>query len=87
MHYFVSAPGYRKITTQFNIEGDKYLWDDFAFATRDGLVATAVDVTNEDEVARRGVKQPFKHIKFNVELVKEQQGVPTTEIERRRASA
>ncbi len=87
VHYFVSAPGYRKITTQFNIEGDKYLWDDFAFATRDGLVATAVDVTNEDEVARRGVKQPFKHIKFNVELVKEQQGVPTTEIERRRASA
>ena len=87
VHYFVSAPGYRKITTQFNIEGDKYLWDDFAFATRDGLVATAVDVTNEDEVARRGVKQPFKHIKFNVKLVKEQQGVPTTEIERRRASA
>ena len=44
VHYFVSAPGYRKLTTQFNIEGDQYLWDDFAFATREGLVATAVDV-------------------------------------------
>jgi catechol 1,2-dioxygenase len=87
VHYFVSAPGYRKLTTQFNIEGDKYLWDDFAFATRDGLVATAVDVTDETEITRRGVKQPFKHITFNVELVKEQQGVPTTEVERRRAIA
>ena len=38
VHYFVSAAGFRKLTTQFNIEGDQYLWDDFAFATRDGLV-------------------------------------------------
>ncbi|WP_353166954.1 catechol 1,2-dioxygenase [Acinetobacter sp.] len=87
VHYFVSAPGYRKLTTQFNIEGDKYLWDDFAFATREGLVATAVDVTDEAELARRGVNKPFKHIIFNVELVKEQADAPTTEVDRRRASA
>lgn len=87
VHYFVSAPGYRKLTTQFNIEGDQYLWDDFAFATRDGLVATAVDVTDEAEIARRGVNKPFKHIQFNIELVKEQSGIPSTEVDRRRASA
>ncbi|WP_349929328.1 catechol 1,2-dioxygenase [Acinetobacter sp. A1-4-2] len=87
VHYFVSAPGYRKLTTQFNIEGDKYLWDDFAFATREGLVATAVDITDEAEIARRGVNKPFKHIQFNVELVKETKTAPSTEIERRRASA
>lgn len=87
VHYFVTAPGYRKLTTQFNIEGDKYLWDDFAFATRDGLVATAVDVTDEAEIARRGLTGPFKHIQFNVELVNEKAGAPTTEIDRRRASA
>lgn len=87
VHYFVSAPGYRKLTTQFNIEGDKYLWDDFAFATRDGLVATAYDVTDAAEIARRGVDKAFKHITFNVELVKEVSAAPTTEIDRRRASA
>ena len=87
VHYFVSAPGYRKLTTQFNIEGDEYLWDDFAFATRDGLVATAVDVTDEAEIACRGVDKPFKHIQFNIELVKETTTAPTTEIERRRVSA
>jgi len=87
VHYFVSAPGYRKLTTQFNIEGDQYLWDDFAFATREGLVATAVDVTDEAEIARRGLSGPFKHIQFNVELVKEQAAAPSTEVDRRRASA
>ncbi|ALH96072.1 catechol 1,2-dioxygenase [Acinetobacter equi] len=87
VHYFVTAPGYRKLTTQFNIEGDQYLWDDFAFATRDGLVATAVDVTDEAEIARHGLSGPFKHIQFNIELVKDQTGAPSTEVERRRASA
>ena len=87
VHYFVSAPGYRKLTTQFNIEGDKYLWDDFAFATREGLVATAIDVTDETEISRRGLNKPFKLITFDVELVKEQTTAPSTEVDRRRASA
>ncbi len=87
VHYFVTAPGFRKLTTQFNIEGDQYLWDDFAFATRDGLVATAVDITDEAEIARRGLNGPFKHIQFDIELVKDVAGAPSTEIERRRASA
>ena len=87
VHYFVSAPGYRKLTTQFNIEGDKYLWDDFAFATRDGLVAVAEDVTDAAEISRRGLTEAFKHITFNVELVKEQTAAPSTEVDRRRVSA
>lgn len=87
VHYFISAPGYRKLTTQFNIEGDQYLWDDFAFATREGLVATAVDVTDAAEIQRRGLDKPFKHITFNFELVKDTANAPSTEVERRRASA
>ncbi len=87
VHYFVSAPGYRKLTTQFNIEGDQYLWDDFAFATRDGLVATAVDVSDADSIQRRGLEKAFKQIQFNVQLVKDVQAAPTTEIDRRRVSA
>lgn len=87
VHYFVSAPGFRKLTTQFNIEGDQYLWDDFAFATREGLVATAVDMNDAAEIQRRGLDKPFKHITFNFELVKDVANVPSTEVERRRASA
>ncbi|MBF8670616.1 catechol 1,2-dioxygenase [Pseudomonas putida] len=38
IHFFISAPGYRHLTTQINLAGDEYLWDDFAHATREGLV-------------------------------------------------
>ena len=38
IHFFISAPGHRHLTTQINLAGDQYLWDDFAYATRDGLV-------------------------------------------------
>jgi catechol 1,2-dioxygenase len=34
----VTAPGHRKLTTQINTDGDPYLWDNLAFATREGLV-------------------------------------------------
>ena len=87
VHYFVSAPGYRKLTTQFNIEGDQYLWDDFAFATRDGLVAVAKDVTDPTELKRLGASSPIKYISFNVELVKDKTAAPTSEVDRRRAAA
>ncbi len=38
VHFFIVAPGLRTLTTQINVPGDTYLDDDFAFATRDGLV-------------------------------------------------
>ena len=87
VHYFVSAPGFRKLTTQFNIEGDQSVWDDFAFATRDGLVATAINVSDQAEIQGRGLDKPFKHITFNIELVKDAATAPSTEVDRRRASA
>ncbi|WP_213875753.1 catechol 1,2-dioxygenase [Pseudomonas sp. dw_358] len=39
IHFFISAPGHRHLTTQINLEGDEYLHDDFAYATRDELIA------------------------------------------------
>ena len=38
IHYFVRAEGYRHLTTQINIADDPLVHDDFAFATRDGLI-------------------------------------------------
>ena len=38
VHFFVEAPGYRKLTTQINFGDDPFADDDFAFATRDGLL-------------------------------------------------
>ena len=38
IHLFVTAPGMRKLTTQINIADDPLVNDDFAFATREGLI-------------------------------------------------
>lgn len=83
VHYFISAPGYRKLTTQFNIEGDQYLWDDFAFATRHGLVATAIDCNDVNEMAKFGLDKPFKRIEFDIQLVKATDESPSIEVQRR----
>ncbi|MGV2287937.1 catechol 1,2-dioxygenase [Trinickia sp. YCB016] len=84
IHFFVSAPGYRKLTTQINIDGDPYLWDDFAFATREGLVPA---VKKEEGAAGEpyDVKGQFSLIDFDFTLVHDRQGLPSTEVERVRA--
>ncbi|HCP55406.1 MAG: catechol 1,2-dioxygenase [Pseudomonadaceae bacterium] len=68
IHFFISAPGYRHLTTQINLAGDKYLWDDFAFATRDGLVAE-VRFNSDPEAAKKLQVEPgFAEIEFDFQL-------------------
>ncbi len=38
VHFFVEAPGHRTLTTQINFGDDPLAADDFAFATREGLL-------------------------------------------------
>jgi catechol 1,2-dioxygenase len=38
VHFFVEAPGFRTLTTQINFGDDPFAADDFAFATREGLL-------------------------------------------------
>jgi catechol 1,2-dioxygenase len=82
IHFFVSQPGYRKLTTQINIEGDPYLWDDFAFATREGLVPPMTRVSDPAALRAQEVDAPFYSIDFDFELHPEKPGLPTAEIAR-----
>jgi catechol 1,2-dioxygenase len=86
IHFFVSAPDHRKLTTQINIDGDPYLWDDFAFATRDGLVPA---LQRAEGAAGRpyGVDGPFVLIDFDFTLLRQRASLPSAEVERARASA
>jgi catechol 1,2-dioxygenase len=71
VHYFVTAPGHRKLTTQINIDGDKYLWDDFAFASREGLVPPVLRISDPAEMKAKGVSKPFASIDFDIQMVVE----------------
>ncbi|MEE1924611.1 catechol 1,2-dioxygenase [Pseudomonas sp. 148P] len=64
VHFFISAPGYRHLTTQINLSGDKYLWDDFAYATREGLVG---EVQFREDGAR-GVAGRYAELSFDFQL-------------------
>lgn len=75
IHFFISAPGHRHLTTQINLSGEKYLWDDFAYATRDGLVGEVV--FRED--GARGVPGRYAELNFNFQL----QAAPEANAEQR----
>ena len=82
IHFFVTAPGHRKLTTQINIDGDPYLWDDFAFATREGLVPAVSKVTDPAALRAREVDAPFYSIDFDFDLHAQREGLPADQIER-----
>lgn len=88
IHFFVSADGHRKLTTQINIDGDEYLWDDFAFASPEGLVPEVTMVEDADKLKEKGLDELYASIDFDFHLVKEiDNPVQRSEVERRRAQA
>jgi len=87
IHFFVTAPGYRKLTTQINIDGDEYLHDDFAFATRDGLIPEVRRSADPAKVRARGLNAPFAEITFDFVLHRERADAPNTVVTRAHAEA
>ncbi|MGL4810417.1 MAG: dioxygenase [Beijerinckiaceae bacterium] len=82
VHFFVKAPGYRQLTTQFNFAGDKYLHTDFAFGTRDELIVKLDRVTDANEIRNAGVNRPFARTTFDIVLTKAKKGAPETVVQR-----
>ncbi len=68
VHFFISAPGHRHLTTQINLAGDEYLHDDFAYATRDELIADIRFVDDERQAKARGITGRFAEIDFDFVL-------------------
>jgi len=87
IHFFIEAPGYRHLTTQINIEGDPFLFDDFAFGTRDDLIPHVERVTDPKLMAEKQVQEPFATIEFDFVLMPKIAGVADTIVDRERAQA
>lgn len=62
-------PGFKHLTTQINLNGDQYLWDDFAFATREELIADPVKITDSKLSQARDINGPHTEVGFNFALV------------------
>ncbi len=87
IHFFVGADGHRKLTTQINIAGDPLVNDDFAYATRDGLVPAIVEHSDAASIAANGVDGPFAEIHFDFRLTALVDGVDNQANPRRRRAA
>jgi len=87
IHFFISAPGHRKLTTQINIEGDPLINDDFAYATRDGLVPRVIEREDEESIHANGLNGPFAEIEFDIYLTQLVDGVDNQVNEQRKRAA
>lgn len=65
IHFLVVAPGLRTLTTQVNVPGDSFIDDDFAFATRDGLILQLEKNTPAKGYESLGIREPFTHVPFD----------------------
>ncbi|MBF5006754.1 catechol 1,2-dioxygenase [Diaphorobacter caeni] len=87
IHFFVTADGHRKLTTQINIDGDPLVFDDFAYATREGLVPPLVERTDAASIKAEGLSAPFAEIVFDISLSTLVNGVDNQIVERPRLAA
>ena len=87
VHFFVKAPGFRQLTTQINIEGDRYLHDDFAFGTRDDLIPPVERVDEAGAIHEAGLNSPFARIRFDFAVARDVANAPSTVVHREHAQA
>ena len=85
VHFFVTSGNTRKLTTQFNIEGDPLIWDDFAYATREELIPPVVEKTGGTALGLKA--DAYKDIEFNLTLTPLVLGKDNQVVQRLRASA
>jgi catechol 1,2-dioxygenase len=85
VHFFVTADHCRKLTTQFNIEGDPLIWDDFAYATREELIPHVVEKNGGLALGLKA--DTFKEIEFDFALTPLVEGKDNQIVQRLRASA
>ncbi len=84
IHFFVTANGHRKLTTQINIDGDPLVYDDFAYATREGLVPPVIERTDAASIQANGLNAPFAEIVFDLTLSALVHGVDNQVVDRPR---
>ncbi len=87
IHFFIEAKGFRHLTTQINIEDDPYLFDDFAFGTREDLIPPITRINDPRLMAENQVQEPYASIDFDFVLIPAVEGVADTIVERERAQA
>jgi catechol 1,2-dioxygenase len=70
IHFLISAPGYRPVTTHLFVDGSPYLDSDAVFGVKDSLVRSFPWVDDPEEAARQGLPSPFRTVHFEAGLLR-----------------
>jgi hydroxyquinol 1,2-dioxygenase len=65
IHFIVTAPGYRTLTTHIFVAGSEYLESDAVFAVKKSLIAECAVSDDAEEGARYGLNSPFCYMNFD----------------------
>src|SRR6516225_5186196 len=67
IHFIVTAPGHRPLTTHIFVAGSRYIESDTVFAVKKSLVADFEEVNDPDAAAKWNVgRVPFRHADFEI---------------------
>ncbi|HET6259980.1 MAG TPA: intradiol ring-cleavage dioxygenase [Pseudonocardia sp.] len=66
IHFIVSAPGYRDLTTHIFVAGSEYIESDTVFAVKKSLVVDFEEVDDPALAETWRVKVPFRHADFDI---------------------
>lgn len=69
IHFIVSTPGYRPVTTHLFVEDSPYLDSDAVFGVKQTLVRQFPLVDDPARAARAGLPNPFRSVRFEVTLL------------------
>jgi hydroxyquinol 1,2-dioxygenase len=68
IHFIVSAPGYRTLTTHIFESGSEFIDSDAVFGVKGSLIREFRSVDDPAEAGRRGLSNPFRAMDFEVVL-------------------
>lgn len=72
LHFIVSAPGHRSLTTEVFFADDRYIEEDAVFGVRESLVVKVAHSSDQDDARRYRLKPPFCLVEFDFRLHGEQ---------------
>jgi protocatechuate 3,4-dioxygenase beta subunit len=71
IHFLVTAPGHRLVTTHLFVAGSPYIDSDAVFGVKDSLVREFPLVDDPEQAAAHGLANPFRAVHFDVTLLPE----------------
>jgi protocatechuate 3,4-dioxygenase beta subunit len=79
LHFIVTAPGYRPVTTHVFVADSPYLDSDAVFGVKESLVRVVPEVDDPARAAEVGLPNPFRTLTFDLTLLREDQAPPAAQ--------